>query len=485
MCLSIALLLGLQYVWLRQVYEERRAWLQKETTDLLQDAIMELQDSIFQSKIQRATVQKKDTTYEDSLKTDLPFKTDTLIFIAKDEMRVILPSPKEQTLLDTAKRRMVTRFFRSDLRNLYTDSVRIAHMSKNLQRLVMNVKSNENKREVVIKLNNDSLSIKMVERKFAKKLAAHNLPVSFAMRKFYPPEMPKIEDALLAGPVPGGVPPRDFFAAQLLHHNNYLLQKNLPQLLFSLLLTGITILSFALIYNNLRQQQRLTALKNDFISNITHELKTPIATVSVAVEALRNFNALQNPQLTREYLDISKNELNRLTMLVDKVLKMSVFEQKALELNLEMVDVADLLQQIMTSMKLQFEKYQAQVNVQTSGTDFIITADRLHLTSVMYNLLDNALKYSREEPEINVHLEQQNGYLNLSVQDNGIGIAPAYQQRIFEKFFRVPTGDVHNVKGYGLGLHYVASVVQQHGGSITVESTAGQGSCFKISLPGK
>jgi signal transduction histidine kinase len=295
--------------------------------------------------------------------------------------------------------------------------------------------------------------------------------------------MPKIEDALLTGPVPGGLPPRDFFAAQLLHYNNYLLQKNLPQLLFSLLLTGITILSFALIYNNLRRQQRLTALKNDFISNITHELKTPIATVSVAVEALRNFNALQNPQLTREYLDISKNELNRLTMLVDKVLKMSVFEQKALELNLEIVDVADLLQQIMTSMKLQFEKYQAQVNIQTSGTDFIITADRLHLTSVVYNLLDNALKYSREEPQINVHLEQQNGHFNLFVQDNGIGIAPAYQQRIFDKFFRVPTGDVHNVKGYGLGLHYVASVVQQHGGSIVVESTAGRGSCFKIILP--
>jgi len=263
----------------------------------------------------------------------------------------------------------------------------------------------------------------------------------------------------------------------------FLLRRISLQLLFSLVLVGVTILSFLLLYRNWRQQRRLTLLKNDFISNITHELKTPIATVSVAVEALRNFNALEDPVRTKEYLDISANELQRLSLLVDKVLKLSLFERQEIELKNDHFDLKKLTEEVMASMRLQFEKYKAALTIGTEGTDFSLRADKLHITSVIFNLLDNALKYSKASPAIRVDLGEEEDQLVLSVTDNGIGIPTAYKDRIFEKFFRVPTGDQHNVKGYGLGLSYVAYVVQRQGGAISVDSRLGEGSRFTVKIP--
>jgi two-component system phosphate regulon sensor histidine kinase PhoR len=263
----------------------------------------------------------------------------------------------------------------------------------------------------------------------------------------------------------------------------YLLQRIAQPILISCLLLGITALSFLLLYRNLQQQQKLAQLKNDFISNMTHELKTPIATVSVAIEALRDFDALSDPQATQEYLDISANEMQRLALLVDKVLKLSMFENREIALNKEQFDIRELARSVMLSMKLQFEKQAAVTALKTTGTNFIIMADKLHMTSVLYNLLDNALKYSREKPDILVHIVDHKQYLEIRVTDNGIGIAKEYEKRIFEKFFRVPSGNRHNTKGYGLGLSYVSHIVQRHLGYITVESELQKGSTFSVKIP--
>ena len=266
--------------------------------------------------------------------------------------------------------------------------------------------------------------------------------------------------------------------------NTWFLIKNITYpILFSLFLTGLTIVSLIFLYRNLQKQRRLTAIKNDFISNVTHELKTPIATVGVAIEALRNFNALNDPLRTKEYLDISQNELNRLSMLVDKVLRLSMFENQELELKKEPVNLNLLVNEVRNSFQLQLEKRQAVCTLQTHGTDFTITADKMHITSVIYNLIDNALKYSPDKPAISVVLTDEKESVLLSVSDNGLGIAREYQAKIFDKFFRVPSGDTHNVKGYGLGLSYVARVVAKHGGQITVDSEKGKGSTFNIKLP--
>lgn len=274
------------------------------------------------------------------------------------------------------------------------------------------------------------------------------------------------------------------YQVQLGNTFNYIFEKVLPQVIFSVFLIGLTITAFSVLYRNLRAQHRLTAIKNDFISNITHELKTPISTVSVAIEAIKNFNVMQQPERTKEYLDIAGNELNRLSMLVDKVLKLTMFEKQQTELKYERFDLKQLAAEVIASMGLQFEKVNATVELQSSGQHFLIEADHMHITSVLYNLLDNALKYSQDKPLIQVHINADDKeWMILKVTDNGIGIPAAYKAKVFDKFFRVPTDNRHNVKGYGLGLSYVAHIIHQHQGSITLHSDPGRGTEFIIKLP--
>jgi two-component system, OmpR family, phosphate regulon sensor histidine kinase PhoR len=273
------------------------------------------------------------------------------------------------------------------------------------------------------------------------------------------------------------------FKLELHNARQYVFRKIYAQILISILLVGLTTISFVVLFRNLVRQRRLTQLKNDFISNITHELRTPIATVSVAVEALKSFNALDDAKRTQEYLSISANELQRLSLLVDKVLKLSMFEKQEIELKNEDFDLKQLIEEVVASMKLQFEKYGAAIRLNLPASPAILNADRLHITSVVYNLLDNALKYSIDKPVIEVGITETVNLVNIQVRDNGPGIPAGYKDKIFEKFFRVPTGDHHNVKGYGLGLSYVAYVIQRHRGSIALETVSGAGSTFIVTLP--
>jgi two-component system phosphate regulon sensor histidine kinase PhoR len=198
-----------------------------------------------------------------------------------------------------------------------------------------------------------------------------------------------------------------------------------------LFLVGVTVFSFVLLYRNLQRQRKLSEIKNEFISNITHELKTPIATVGVAIEALRNFNAINDPQRTKEYLDISQNELQRLSLLVDKVLKLSMFEKKEIELKYELLDLKGVVDEVVSSMRLQIEKHHATVSINTEG-DAHLQGDRLHLLSVVFNLLDNALKYGNGNTAIKFDLKERENDVELSVADNGIGIDPGQSERVRE-----------------------------------------------------
>jgi signal transduction histidine kinase len=266
--------------------------------------------------------------------------------------------------------------------------------------------------------------------------------------------------------------------------SNNLYRKIFPQVLFSLLLVVFTTIAFVFLYRNLLTQQKLAAFKNDFISNITHELKTPIATVNVAIEALQSFNVLENPKRTKEYLQISSAELQRLGLLVDKVLKLSMFESDRIVLDKEWFDFDQLIGETIYSMQPLFDKQNAAIKFTNNSSPVKVFADKLHVSSVVYNLLDNALKYSGSNAIIDIALSTPlNNIIELKIKDNGIGIENAFQKKIFEKFFRVPTGDIHNVKGYGLGLSYVSHIVKQHQGHIEVESILGKGSTFIVRLP--
>ncbi|SFF02519.1 two-component system, OmpR family, phosphate regulon sensor histidine kinase PhoR [Chitinophaga sp. CF118] len=333
----------------------------------------------------------------------------------------------------------------------------------------------------------DSITVKEIVDRYHKALNREKINLPFSINTF-----PADTTEKNYGPFPdnleGNIVTIGFtkpVSYQVLFENNtwYLLKRIGQPILISFLLLSVTILSFLLLYRNLKQQQKLAQIKNDFISNMTHELKTPIATVSVAIEALKSFNVLEDPQRTEEYLDISAHEMQRLGLLVDKVLKLSMFENREIALNKEQFDLVELAKSVMVSMKLQFEKQQAVTALETTGKNFIITADKLHLTSVLYNLLDNALKYSIKDPEILIHIIDHTQYLEIRVTDNGVGIAKEYKSKIFEKFFRVPSGNRHNIKGYGLGLSYVSHIVQRHMGFIEVESELDKGSTFSVKLP--
>ena len=331
---------------------------------------------------------------------------------------------------------------------------------------------------------NDTISILQIDSAYKKALVGTGIQANFTIKRdslFRPDKIAGEEFS--TSKVPIGFLSKNAYQASFDAPTAFLLRKIAPQVLLSLFLVAFTLLTFMFLYRNLLAQRKLGAMKNDFISNITHELKTPIATVNVAIEALRNFNALDSPARTKEYLDISAAELQRLSLLVDKVLKLSMFESKDIELQKEQFNLKELISEVMLSMRLQFEKNKASINFKTAGEPFDIYADRLHLTSVIYNLLDNALKYSKGKPDIKVDLASLPNEFILRVQDNGIGISQEYATKIFEKFFRVPSGDHHNIKGYGLGLSYAAQVVQKHGGTISVETKAAQGATFIIKLP--
>lgn len=262
-----------------------------------------------------------------------------------------------------------------------------------------------------------------------------------------------------------------------------LVQKIIPQISFSVFLFALVCLSFILLYRSLRNEQRLVALKNNFVSNMTHELKTPISTIGVALEALQNFRALDDPKKTREYLDISKTELGRLSLLVDRVLKMSQFEKGEKGFKFIEVNLCEVVDEVLESMHLQIERQHATVHTDCDPETGLLRGDRVHLTNVIFNLLDNSLKYGGEETKIDIALKPIGPELELTIRDNGPGIPKEYQEKVFDRFFRVPEGNVHTVKGHGLGLSYVAEVVHSHKGTIHLESSREHGTTFTIKLP--
>jgi signal transduction histidine kinase len=240
-------------------------------------------------------------------------------------------------------------------------------------------------------------------------------------------------------------------------------------------------LSVIYMYSTIVKQKQLSDLKNDFISNITHELKTPIATAQAAVQGLSFFDTAQNPEKASSYLSTASAEIQRLSLMVDKILNISLFENAAFTLSQESFNFKSLLMGITDSQKLRKEKPIVITLDYDAKTD--IFGDKTQLANVMINLIDNAIKYSGAEVNIDIRCKNTADGIEVAVSDNGNGIPPAYRDFIFDKFFRVPDVDGHRVKGYGLGLNYVKTIVEKHQGSIVLAHSGAHGSIFIIKLP--
>ena len=235
--------------------------------------------------------------------------------------------------------------------------------------------------------------------------------------------------------------------------------------------------------NSLLNQKKLSNIKNDFINNMTHELKTPVSTIALALEVIKDKEINKSPEKTERYLNIITEENRRLGTQIEKVLQIAKLEKGDLNLHFEPIDINEVLDQVVKNQGVQMEQHGVKLNLDLQAEETIVSADRVHLTNIVFNLMDNAIKYSKEQPEISIATSNTTSALSITISDNGIGIPKDQLNKIFEKFYRVPKGDLHDVKGFGLGLSYVKNMVEMHKGSITVNSKIEEGTEFSINLP--
>ena len=254
-------------------------------------------------------------------------------------------------------------------------------------------------------------------------------------------------------------------------------------LLFSLLFVAVILGCFAYTINIIYRQKKLSEMKNDFINNMTHEFKTPIATISLASDSITNPSVIGNPDKIRRFADIIRQENKRMNGQVEKVLQMAVIERGSINLNVSSIDLHDIIEQALGNITLQVERKEGTTKAVLNAQKSIIEGDFNHISNIINNLLDNANKYSPEHPEITVSTQNVSNGVEMTISDKGIGMTKEAKKKIFEKFFRVHTGNVHDVKGFGLGLSYVKTMITAHKGSIDVRSELGKGSSFIVFFP--
>jgi two-component system phosphate regulon sensor histidine kinase PhoR len=263
---------------------------------------------------------------------------------------------------------------------------------------------------------------------------------------------------------------------------HWLLRALLLPITTAIAMVGITMFCFLLASRLVMKQHRLSIQKNDFINNVTHELKTPIATITFAIANIENESVIRQPDLIRQFTKVIKEENKRLNAQVEKVLQAAVSDRKAFELQQEPVDLHQVLDYLADAYTLKISD-KGLIHRHFEALSAIVIGDVFHLSNALSNLIDNAVKYSPDKLDITLKTESSPVHLRVSVIDQGLGISRDKQALIFDKFYRVPTGNIHNIKGFGLGLSYTKAIVEQHKGSIEVRSRLGRGSTFVLTLP--
>lgn len=251
----------------------------------------------------------------------------------------------------------------------------------------------------------------------------------------------------------------------------------------SLLLTLIIIVIFIVTLQIILRQKKISQIKNDFINNMTHELKTPISTISLASQMLRDSSVSLSKSTVDHISGVIFDESKRLSSQVEKVLQMAVFNEGKLKLKFTQIDLNKLAESVASNFEIRVSNENGELKTDLQAENPFIKGDEVHITNVFFNLLDNAVKYSKTKPIIELSTENKNGWVVVQVKDNGIGIPKENQTQIFERFYRVPTGNIHNVKGFGLGLSYVKRIIDVHNGKIKVDSTLGKGTRFRLYFP--
>ena len=255
----------------------------------------------------------------------------------------------------------------------------------------------------------------------------------------------------------------------------------IPAVIFTIVLLVTFIFTIFIIF----RQKRYSEMKNDFVNNMTHELKTPIASISLASQMLSDESVEKTPTMTAHLSNVISDETKRLRFLVEKVLQMSMFDRKSATFKKKELDLNEMVENVANSFALRVEHTGGKIYTEIGAIDSAIYVDEVHFQNVVFNLMDNAVKYRKQSEPLDIYLKTWNDdqHLYLSVRDTGIGIKKENLKKVFDKFYRVHTGNVHDAKGFGLGLAYVKKVVELHDGDISVESEYGKGTTFTIKLP--
>ena len=282
----------------------------------------------------------------------------------------------------------------------------------------------------------------------------------------------------------GMMSPNEYFILLQFPLSSLLLKENSTiYFVISLILVVLIFILFSLSLRAFFRKEKLDVMKNDFINNMTHEIKTPIATISLACEMLQDPNIGNDPATNSTYIGIIGDENRRMRMLVETILQSSKMSSKNFQLNLKEIELNTLIESVVSNFKLQISNRGGQLTCNLEAQPSTIIGDELHITNMIYNLIDNAIKYSPSQLDITVSTHNEDSNIVLVVKDHGLGISKEDQKHIFERFYRVSTGNVHDVKGFGIGLSYVQQVVTLHKGTIAVDSTPGEGTAFSITLP--
>ena len=339
--------------------------------------------------------------------------------------------------------------------------------------------------KVILSLTNDTLSLKSIDSLLKTELSRKNLSINYGLSYrniegemlFLNPDI--IESAVLKTSTKS--PFLDNNGILTVHFSNetkIILKRILSGILISLLLVLVVISCLFYLLKIIKQQKQLAEVKNDLISNITHEFKTPIATISVALESIKNFNVIDDKEKTKKYLDMSNEQLSKLNIMVEKLLETATLDSDSLDLNKEHVNITDLLITIIDKHQMQTEHKRIDFNVSTK--EIMANVDVFHFENAINNILDNAMKYGGNE--ISIQLEQHKSTFEILISDNGNSITKANKDKIFEKFYRVSKGNTHDVKGFGIGLYYAKKIVEKHEGNIHLK-LSNKLTTFKILLP--
>jgi two-component system, OmpR family, phosphate regulon sensor histidine kinase PhoR len=262
------------------------------------------------------------------------------------------------------------------------------------------------------------------------------------------------------------------------------LYQSLSWMIFgAVVFTLIILAAFYLTFRTLLTQKKLSEIKSDFINNMTHEFKTPLATISLAVDALKNEKVQNDKEKMQYFSGIIKEENKRMNKHVETILQAALMDKQELGLNFKALHAHEIISRVVQNFRLQLEDKEGRIELTLNAKEDLVNADEVHFTNLISNLIDNAIKYSKEDLQIRVYTHCTNKYFIFRVEDNGIGMSKESVKRIFEKFFRAHTGNIHNVKGFGLGMSYVKTVVDAHKGKIRVDSTLGKGSVFTVEIP--